>query len=65
MNNQLIKQIKFARDLQATLGTSNNGPLNDIIDKEMEADFKKEKKKQMKLREQLKKCQIDRDLMNQ
>ena len=31
----------------------------------MEADFKKEKKKQMKLREQLKKCQIDRDLMNQ
>ena len=45
MNAELIRRIKFSRDLQASLGTSNNGPLNDIIDKEMEEDFRKEKQK--------------------
>lgn len=62
-NAELIRQIKFSRDLQASLGTSNNGPLNDIIDKEMEQDLRREKEKQLKLREQIKQCQVEREML--
>jgi hypothetical protein len=55
MNNKLISLIKFVRELQLTLGTSDNGHLKHIVDKEMEADFKLEKKNKIKLKEHIKK----------
>lgn len=55
LNNKLISQIKFVRDLQSQLGTSDNGHLKNIVDKEMEKEFKVEKKNKIVLKESIKK----------
>jgi hypothetical protein len=51
MSNKLISQIQFVRDLQSELGTSDNGHMGNILDREMEKEFKQEKKKKIKLKE--------------
>lgn len=49
----MINQIKFVRDLQAKLGTADNGNVGDIIDKEMERQYKIEKQTNIELRERI------------
>jgi hypothetical protein len=51
LSQALIDQIKFVRDLQGSLGTADNGEIRDVIDKEMEQQFKAEKQKNLELRE--------------
>jgi hypothetical protein len=41
--NQLINQIKFVRELQGQLGTADNGHITEVIDKNLEESFRKEK----------------------
>lgn len=36
LSAQLINQIKFVRELQTQLGTSDNGHITEVIDKELE-----------------------------
>jgi len=43
LSEQLISQIKFVRDLQASLGTADNGNISEVVDKELEKQFRKEK----------------------
>ena len=43
MSGQLILQIKFVRDLQSQLGTADNGHITEIIDQDLENQFRKEK----------------------
>ena len=43
LSQQLIDQIKFVRDLQSQLGTADNGHVTEVIDKELEGQFRKEK----------------------
>jgi hypothetical protein len=43
LSTQLINQIKFVRQLQSNLGTSDNGHITEVIDKDLEAQFKREK----------------------
>ena len=57
----LIDQIKFLRQLQSNLGTSDNGHLNDVIDKDLEAQFKKEKHLNIQLKEKLKECEYEKE----
>jgi len=43
LNNDLIAHIRFVRDLQANLGTTDNGNIADVVDKELEAEYRREK----------------------
>ena len=43
LSAQLIEQIKFVRSLQSQLGTTDNGHITEVIDKELEDKFRKEK----------------------
>ena len=43
LSSKLIIQIRFIRDLQASLGTADNGHIHDIIDKDIESKFREVK----------------------
>jgi hypothetical protein len=54
LSQTLIDRIRFVRDLQAQLGTADNGEIKDIIDKDMERQFRIEKQTNLQLRERIK-----------
>ena len=60
MSSQLLEQIKFVRSLQAQLGTADNGNVNEVIDKTLEEQFRKEKHLNVQLKEKLKECEVER-----
>lgn len=60
MSQKLIDQIRFVRDLQSQLGTADNGHVTDVIDKELEGHFRREKQLNIQLREKLKECEIEK-----
>jgi hypothetical protein len=43
LSSKLIIQIRFIRDLQGCLGTTDNGNIHDIIDKDIESKFRETK----------------------
>jgi hypothetical protein len=43
LNLELLDKIKFVRTLQGQLGTADNGDITEMIDKELEEEFKREK----------------------
>lgn len=43
LSQNLIDQIRFVRDLQGQLGTADNGHVTEVIDKELEGHFRREK----------------------
>ena len=48
------------RDLQGQLGTADNGHVTEVIDKDLEAQFRQEKQLNIQLREKLKACEIEK-----
>ena len=60
LSAKLIEQIKFVRSLQAQLGTSDNGHITEVIDKELEEKFRKEKHLNVQLKEKLKECELEK-----
>ena len=60
LSAKLIEQIKFVRNLQAQLGTSDNGHITEVIDKELEDKFRKEKHLNVQLKEKLKECELEK-----
>ena len=54
LSTQLINSIKFVRDLQSSLGTADNGHINDVVDKELKTRFEQEKGEHHRLKELLK-----------
>lgn len=60
LSGHLIQQIKFVRDLQSQLGTSDNGHINDIIDQDLEQQFRQEKLIGVQIKEKLKQCEIEK-----
>ena len=48
------------RDLQGQLGTADNGHITEVIDKDLEAQFRQEKQLNIQLREKLKECEIEK-----
>ena len=58
---KLINQIKFVRQLQSNLGTSDNGHITEVIDKDLENQFKKEKHLNIQLKEKLKECEYEKE----
>lgn len=61
LSTALINQIKFVRDLQASLGTSDNGHITEIIDQEMEDKFRTAKEETVRLKEQIKAMQVEKE----
>lgn len=53
MNEQLVRQIQFVRDLQAAVGKVENGNISEVVDKEMERDFRQVKTENLELKQQL------------
>lgn len=43
LSQKLIDQIRFVRDLQSQLGTADNGHVTEVIDKDLENQFRREK----------------------
>jgi valyl-tRNA synthetase len=60
LSQQLLDKIKFVRSLQAELGTADNGDINEMIDKDLEESFKKEKHLNVQLKEKLKECEMEK-----
>jgi hypothetical protein len=61
LSTQLINQIKFVRQLQSSLGTADNGHIAEVIDKDLEHQFKKEKHLNIQLKEKLKECEYEKE----
>ena len=51
MQNELIARIKFVRDLQAQVGTADVGHVTEVIDRDLEGQFRKEKQINIQLKE--------------
>ena len=60
LNDQLLKQIKFVREMQTQLGTDDNTNVADIIDKNSEELLREEKRRGVQLREQVKELDLER-----
>ena len=61
LSMKLINQIKFVRQLQSNLGTSAAGHITEVIDKDLENQFKKEKHLNIQLKEKLKECEYEKE----
>lgn len=55
-----MNQIKFVRSLQGELGTADVGEISEIIDKDLEEQFRKEKHMNIQLKEKLKECEMEK-----
>jgi len=60
LSDKLLTQIKFVRSLQAQLGTADNGEITEIIDKNLEEQFRKEKHLNIQLKEKVKECEMEK-----
>lgn len=60
LSGQLIAQIKFVRELQSQLGTADNGHVTEVIDKDLEEQFRREKHLNIQLKERLKQCEVEK-----
>jgi hypothetical protein len=49
------------RELQSKLGTADNGHITEVIDKEMEAQFRKEKHMNVQLKEKIRECEVEKE----
>lgn len=58
MSNDLVEKIKFVRDLQKA--TSGGDDMEGIISNQMKEEFRREQQINHRLREEIKKCEMDR-----
>lgn len=58
MSNLLVEKIKFVRDLQQA--TSGGDDIENIVSAQMKEEFRKEQQINHRLREEIKRCEMDR-----
>ena len=58
LSNQLVEKIKFVRDLQKASGEGQD--IDSCVSHQMKAEFKREQQMNTQLREELKRCEMER-----
>lgn len=54
-----MAKLKFVRDLQAAVGTAHNGDITDVIDKNMEQQYREHKQMNLEIKESIRALERD------